>query len=346
MSLGKVQNHSAVPPLHLQRGGSGSRQHRIICVVIFGLLLMLSNRRVLVAGSRNMFLQWWRSFCRAWMFCCVWIGTSYLRVLNSLQFGWISSFRWFGLIPDGAAAGHYALCIKWRGGELSLLNVWFKASRHKWCRNSILSSSYSKSEWESLLTCVTDAHRLPRRRRRRRSGLDVNLFELVCLNYKGVTQPAGGAGLTSVHSSHLCMCTSMLLYLGVKTLWHQREDVFTAIARQLSPWRWRIAGTDRSSIVRGVALRKPLSGKIRTVSDERCSSRCVCVYRWDRGKKVSLCRLSVKSQRYCVFVCVCGCAQRWEAGGGKRRSGPCSGESFKGFLLCSGLPVQRRLSLR
>ena len=39
MSLGKAQNHSAVPPLHLQRGGSGSRQHRIICVVIFGLLL-------------------------------------------------------------------------------------------------------------------------------------------------------------------------------------------------------------------------------------------------------------------------------------------------------------------
>lgn len=107
--------------------------------------------------------------------------------------------------------------------------------------------------------------------------------------------------------------------------------------------------TDRSSIVRGVALRKPISGKIRTVSDERCSSRCraVCVYKWGRGKKVSLCRLSVKARGIvCLFVCVCDCAQRWEAGGGKRRSGPCSGESFKGFLLCSGLPVQRRLSPR
>lgn len=64
--------------------------------------------------------------------------------------------------------------------------------------------------------------------------------------------------------------------------------------------------TDRSSIVRGVALRKPISGKIRTVSDERCSSRCraVCVYKWGRGKKVSLCRLSVKARGIvCLFVC-------------------------------------------
>lgn len=64
--------------------------------------------------------------------------------------------------------------------------------------------------------------------------------------------------------------------------------------------------TDRSSIVRGVALRKPIWGKIRTVSDERCSSRCraVCVYKWGRGKKVSLCRLSVKARGIvCLFVC-------------------------------------------
>ncbi len=105
--------------------------------------------------------------------------------------------------------------------------------------------------------------------------------------------------------------------------------------------------------MRGVALRKLISGEIRMISDEMFIlpqnrlSACLQV----RKRKESESLLSVHSGVsmkggviVCVCVCVCVCVQivckdekqRW-----KERSGPCSVILFVDFL---SLRSQRRLS--
>lgn len=70
-------------------------------------------------------------------------------------------------------------------------------------------------------------------------------------------------------NTYLNSCTKHTTVSRGSWHWHQRRDVFTAVSRQPSLWSFTIAGTDRSPIVRGVALRKPIFGM---VSDKRCSS--------------------------------------------------------------------------
>lgn len=99
------------------------------------------------------------------------------------------------------------------------------------------------------------------------------------------------------------------------TLWHQRKDVFTAVAVQLSLQRLPIAGTDRSSIVWGVALRKLISGKTAMISDKRCSSHhgtgslrvCLQVRKRGEGESLLSVHFSVyeyERPRYCVCLCM------------------------------------------
>lgn len=107
--------------------------------------------------------------------------------------------------------------------------------------------------------------------------------------------------------------------------------------------------------MRGVALRKLISRRIRMISDKRCSSHrrtgslrwCLQVrQRGESGSLLTVCfSVSVKGIGIvciCLFVYAMVCKdeeQRW-----KRRSGPCSVISFLGFLLLSELPAQKRLS--
>lgn len=125
-----------------------------------------------------------------------------------------------------------------------------------------------------------------------------------------------------MHSQYIftLVHTHATISQGVMTLWHQRKDVVIAVAVQLSLQRLPIAGTDRSSIVWGVALRKLISGKTAVISDKRCSSHhrtgslhvCLQVRKRGEGESLLSVHFSVSMKgRGIVFVCVCDCLQGW-----------------------------------